>query len=311
MAELNAGARAYVDRTRAASPLWEISVDDARRRIEEEALEVWGEVDEVAEIADLDIDGIHVRVYRPEVDEPLPAVVYLHGGGWVVGTVESYDPFCRALAARTPSIVVSVDYRLAPEHPFPAAVDDAWAVTEWVATRGSELGTAPGRLVVAGDSAGGNLAAVVALRARDAELPLSLQVLIYPVTDAGLRSSGYARFGETLNLTHAKMKWYAAHYLGTADAAHPEASPLRADDLAGAAPALVQTAEYDALADEGEAYARRLREAGVRVALTRYDGQIHGFLRLRAYCGDQTDEAISEIAAAIRTARPVMTPGVR
>lgn len=311
MAELHPGARRHLDRVRAEPPVWEVPIADARRTMDEEMLEDWGELDEVAEIADVDLGQLRLRVYRPEADEALPAVVLLHGGGWVVGAIASHDPLARALAARTPAVVVSVDYRLAPEHPFPAAVDDAWAATEWVAEHAAELGADPERLVVAGDSAGGNLAAVVALKARDAGLPLALQVLIYPVTDADLDSEGYRRFGEELhlNLTREKMEWFWTSYLAGADGTHPHASPLRADDLTGLAPALVLTAEYDPLADEAEAYARRLAEAGVPVTLTRYEGQIHGFLCLRAYCGEQADEAASQIVSAIRAARPATRSG--
>ncbi len=304
MAELHPGAREYVELVRSAPMVWEVPLEQARRATDDETLAAWGEPDEVAHVEDREIGGIRVRVYRPQADRPLPAIVYFHGGGWVVGTIESHDPLTRAVAARTPAVVVSVDYRLAPEHPFPAAADDALTATRWVAEHAAELGADAQRLVVAGDSAGGNLAAVVALRARDEGLPLALQVLIYPVTDADLDSSGYLRLGEGLNLTRAKMEWYWARYLDGADGGHPHASPLRATDLAGVAPALVQTAEHDPLADEGAAYARRLREAGVPVTLTQYDGQIHGFARLRTFCGDQADEAVAEIAAAVRAARP-------
>jgi acetyl esterase len=304
MAELHPGARRFVDLVLEAPPVWEIPLAEFRRGFESEAAEAWSDVDEVAEITDVDLDGVPARVYRPAADEVLPTVVYVHGGGWVVGSVQSYDASCRALAARTPAVVVSVDYRLAPEHPFPAAVDDAWKAMQWVAEHAAELGADPQRLVVAGDSAGGNLAAVVALRARDAGVPLALQVLIYPVIDADLDSSGYARLGQGLNLTRAKMAWYWSCYLGGADGANPDASPLRARDLAGVAPALVLTAEFDPLVDEGAAYARRLRESGVSTTLTQYDGQIHGFLRLRAYCGEQVDQAIAEIASAVRATTP-------
>jgi acetyl esterase len=300
MAELHPGAKEYVDLVLAAPMVWEVSLEEARRGTDDETIPAWGDRDEVAHVEDRDVDGIRVRIYRPEVETPLPAVVYCHGGGWVVGTIESHDPLTRAIAARTPAVVVSVDYRLAPEHPFPAAADDAWAATQWVAANAMELGADPERLVVAGDSAGGNLAAVVALRARDAGLALALQVLIYPVTDADLDSSGYVRLGEGLNLTRAKMEWYWEQYLDGADRAHPDASPLRAGDLTAVAPALVQTAEYDPLADEGAAYARRLQEAGVPATLTEYEGQIHGFVRLRTYCGEQADRAVDEIAAAVR-----------
>ncbi len=304
MTELHPGARTYVERVLAAPQVWEVSLAEARRGTDVETLEVWGDLDDVAHLAEHDLGGIRVRVYRPDAEEALPTVVYLHGGGWVVGSIESHDPLCRALAARAPAVVVSVDYRLAPEHPFPAAVEDAWAVTMWLAEHARELGGDPERLVVAGDSAGGNLAAVVALRARDRGLPLALQVLVYPVTDSDLDSAGYARLGTGLNLTRAKMEWYWARYLAGADGTQPEASPLRARDLAGLAPALVQVAELDPLADEGEAYARRLREDGVPVTLTRYEGQIHGFVRLRAFCGPAADDAVEEIAAVVRAASP-------
>jgi len=293
---LHPGARQYVDAVLAAPQIWEVSLEAARQAVDDETLAVFGPVDEVARVDDRLVDGtIRVRVYRPESERPLPAVVYLHGGGWVVGSIESHDPVCRAIAARTPSVVVSVDYRLAPEHPFPAAVEDAWRATEWAA---GEL--EPARLAVAGDSAGGNLAAVVAQRARDRDLPLALQVLIYPVTDFDLDSPGYAALGAGLNLTRAKMEWYWARYLAGADGRRPEASPFRAADLRGVAPALVQVAEYDPLCHEGEQYARALRRAGVPVRLTRYDGQIHGFVRLGALCGEDAAIALDEIALCLR-----------
>jgi acetyl esterase len=309
MAEMHPGARRVLHKILAAPQVWEIPIEDARRDTDDETFEVWGESEHVAEIADVDAHGIRARVYSPETDAALPAVVYLHGGGWVVGSIESHDPLCRALAARTPAVVVSVDYRLAPEHTFPAAVDDAWAATQWVAEHAADLGADPERLVVAGDSAGGNLAAAVALRMRDAGLPLALQVLIYPVIDADLDSSGYTRLGEGLNLTRTKMQWFWDTYLGGADGAHPHASPARADDLTGLAPALVLTAEYDPLADEAEAYARRLSEAGVPVTLTQYEGQIHGFVRMRTQCGAQADEAAAQIVAAIQAAAPARRSG--
>jgi acetyl esterase len=295
---IDPGAKAYVDAADAAPPIWEVTLEDARRGIDAETLEVFGPVDEVASVEDRELPGgLRVRVYRPEADGPLPALVYFHGGGWVVGSLDSHDPLCRRLASRTPAVVVSVDYRLAPEHPFPAAVDDAWAATEWAAANALELGA--DRIAVGGDSAGGNLAAVVAQRARDRRLPLALQVLIYPVIDADLDSPGYRGHGEGLNLTRAKMAWYWERYLAGADGFAPEASPLRAADVAGVAPALVQTAEYDPLIFEGEAYAAALEAAGVPVSLTRYDGQIHGFLRLGALCPRAFD-ALAEIESALR-----------
>jgi len=302
---LHPGAKRYVDLALAAPPIWEVSLDEARRAVEDETLAVFGPLDP-AQVEDDSIEDpagpIRIRIYRPEGETagPLPAVVYFHGGGWVVGSIESHDPVCRAIAARTPCVVVSVDYRLAPESPFPAAVEDAWAATVWVAENAPSLGADPGRLAVAGDSAGGNLAAVVALRARDHNLPLSLQILMYPVIDCDLDSAGYTRHGVGLNLTRAKMEWYWRQYLDGAEGSHPEASPSRSGDLRGVAPALVQGAEYDPLCHEAVEYARALERAGVPVRLTQYEGQIHGFVRLAEVCGPAAGEALEEIAAALR-----------
>ena len=296
---MDAGARTYVDRVNAGLPIWEVPLDEVRRAVDAETIEIFGPVDDVATVEDRSIEGVRVRIYRPEGDRPLPAVVYLHGGGWAVGSIESHDPVCRALAARAPALVVSVDYRLAPDHCFPAGLEDAWTATNWVASRLDELGA--DRVVVAGDSSGGNLAAVVALRARDRGVPLALQVLIYPVTDCDLDSPGYLTHGVGLNLTRAKMEWYWGKYMNGADPAQPEASPLRAE-LAGVAPALIVTAELDPLVFEGEEYARRLEAAGVSVELRRYEGQIHGFVRLAALTPD-AGRALDEICVAIRAAR--------
>jgi acetyl esterase len=190
---------------------------------------------------------------------------------------------------------VAVGYRLAPEHPHPAAVDDAWTATAWAAERFAPLG-------VGGDSAGGHLAAVVARRARDRGLELALQVLLYPVTDHGCDTPSFRAHGTGTNLTAETMRWFWAQYLPDATLADdPEVSPLRAADLEGLAPALVVTAEYDPLCDEGEAYARRLREAGVPVTLSRYEGQIHGFLRMPAQIR-RGREGLDEVARAVRAA---------
>jgi acetyl esterase len=307
MADLHANLRPYVERVNQGPAAWDLSLDALRAGPELEIPEIWGLPDEVDEVVDLLIPGpsgtIRVRVYRPLSTELLPAAVYFHGGGWVVGTIESHDPVCRALTNRAPCVVVSVDYRLAPEAPYPAAVEDCWAATRWVAQEALKLGADPGRVVVAGDSAGGNLAAAVALRARDRGLPLALQVLIYPVTDFDLDSESYTRLAEGLNLTRAKMEWYWGLYLNGADGLHPEASPLRAPDLGGVAPALVQVAEHDPLLSEGEAYAVRLAEAGVPVTLTRYDGMIHGFIRMPALVAE-ADFSLAEVASKVHDLEP-------
>jgi acetyl esterase len=234
-------------------------------------------------------------VFRASLDESPPAVVYLHGGGWVVGGPDSHDPLCRTLAARSGCAVIAVDYRRAPEHPYPAALEDAWSATEWAAERFAPL-------AVAGDSAGGQLAASVALRARDAGVPLALQALIYPVTDHPGSAASYGAVGEGTPLNGKIMWWFWSQYLTDAGrAAEPDCSPLRAPDLSGLPPAVILTAEFDPLHPEGEAYAARLRQAGVPVAARRYDGLIHGFIRMPAVL-DRAGEAIDEVAAAIASA---------
>lgn len=260
-------------------------------------------VEEVARVEDLEIPGpagaIPARAYAPAGDGPLPVVVYYHGGGWVLGGLESHDGTCRALANATGALVVSVDYRLAPEHPFPAAVDDAWAALTWLADKAGDLGGDPSRLVVAGDSAGGNLAAVTALAARDAGAPaLRGQLLVYPATDATMASGSIEENGEGYFLTKADMDWFYGHYAPE----RPEdwrLSPLIAEDLTGLPPALVLTAGYDPLRDEGEAYGARLAEAGVPVEVVRKDGLIHGFFGMVA----DVDEARAAMDHAGDTVR--------
>jgi acetyl esterase len=250
-------------------------------------------------------DGpVTVRVYRPAARAPLPLVVFFHGGGWVIGDVASYDPFCHHLAVLTPAVVVSVEYRLAPEHPFPAGLSDCEAAVRWAAAHAAELGT-NGRLAVAGDSAGGNLAAVVARRARDAGgPPISFQLLCYPVTDATGSSPSVAENAEGYLLTRADMEWFCRHYLQGADPKDPDVSPLFADDLSDLPPARVVTAEYDPLRDEGEAYAARLAEAGVPATVVRYDGMIHGFLSMGGVV-DTGRRALGELAAVLADALAV------
>lgn len=263
--------------------------------------------EEVAQVDNRHIQGpagaLPVRIYTPAGAGPFPLLVFFHGGGWVIGSLESHDATCRALTNAVPAVVVSVDYRLAPEHPFPAAADDAYAATQWAADHAGALNGEARRLAVAGDSAGGNLAAVVALMARDRGGPkLAQQVLIYPVTNASFDTVSYLENGNGYFLTRDMMMWFWNHYAASPVArSHAYASPLRANDLRGVAPAFILTAEYDPLRDEGEAYAARLRESGVAAQLHRYDGMFHGFFGMSAMF-PQSKQAIAEVAENLRAA---------
>ena len=286
----------------AGPPAHEVPIGQARAGHEAETANLAGPGEEVAEVRDLEIPApagaIPARLYRPEGEGPLPVVAYFHGGGWMLGSIDSFDTVVRALANRSGAIVVSVGYRLAPEHPFPAGLDDCVCATRWLASHAGELGGDPGRLAIAGDSAGGNLAAVVARRLRG-EVELRMQVLIYPVTDAGCNTASYREFGERHGLTAASMQRFWNLYLDGADGLEADTSPLRADDLEGLPPAFVLTAGFDVLRDEGEAYAEALREAGVQTTSRRFDGAIHGFWRWLAVAR-LSHAAVDEVAAALR-----------
>ena len=314
---LDPQTRAFLDRlVELGVPAFgELPVEEARRLQEQGAPGLFGPLVEVP-FEDRSLPGpggpIPVRVYRPG-DGPAPVLVYFHGGGWVLGSIATAHGVCATLARLAGCVVCSVDYRLAPEHAFPAALDDAWAATTWADEHAEELGGRPGALAVGGDSAGGNLAAVCALRARGAGLPLALQLLVYPVLDADLETPSYREFADGYFLTAHGMRWFWDQYLPEGDRFAPDASPLRAPDLAGVAPALVIIPENDVLRDEGEAYARRLEEAGVPVKLSRYDGMIHGFLRMPGVI-DRANDALSETAEALRGAfagSPRPTPRAR
>jgi acetyl esterase len=274
------------------------------------ALSALGVKEEMASVTDRTIPGpggdLPVRIYVPT--EPMgggdpPVLVWFHGGGWVIGDIESADTTVRALAAAAGMVAVSVDYRLAPEHAFPAAVDDALAAVRWVVDNAASLGVDPARLVVGGDSAGGNLAAVVAQQLRDSGPAMAFQLLVYPVTDARLSTGSMDENAEGYFLTKDTMFWFREHYLGSQSFEDVRVSPLLAPDdaLTGLPPALVITAEYDPLRDEGEAYGERLRGAGVETTVTRYDGVIHGFFSLRDVVPDG-GAAINEAATALRKA---------
>jgi acetyl esterase len=261
----------------------------------------------VAKVEDRSIPGpgvdIPVRIYTPTGSGPFPILVWFHGGGWVVGDLETTDPTARHLTVGANCVVISVDYRLAPETKFPGAVDDAYAATIWAAQQAPRLDGDAGKIAVGGDSAGGNLAAAVALMARDrGGPPLVFQLLVYPVTARDFDTVSYRQHAEGYTLSLDSMRWYWDHYLQSpADASNPYAAPLVAQNLQGLPPALVITAEYDPLCDEGEAYAKRLQEAGVATACRRYDGMMHGFFGMTAVL-DKGKQAMVEACAALRQA---------
>lgn len=267
----------------AARPYSELGVVQARQQMIEASQQLGPPLAKVDSYdLSIPIQGakLGLRLYRTR-PEPLPAVVFLHGGGWVMGNIDTHDVFCRDLAYTAGVAVVSVDYRLAPEHKYPTAVNDAYAALNYVHHRCEELGLLPGALAVAGDSAGGNLAAACALLSRDhGGPPIAMQVLIYPILDFDFSTTSYAQCGEGYFLTRAMMEWFWNQYLPNAEAGRePAASPLRAGRMHGLPPAVIITAEFDPLRDEGEAYARRLQDAGVPVILRRFEGTIHGFIR--------------------------------
>ncbi|MFN0093401.1 MAG: alpha/beta hydrolase [Dehalococcoidia bacterium] len=243
---------------------------------------------------------IPVRVYTPpNVLVTRPGLVWFHGGGWVFGDLDGADNTCRALCMAADCVVVSVDYRLAPEHKFPAAADDCYAVTKWVAGNAANLRVDAKRIAVGGDSAGGNLAAVVAQLAKTQGPELSYELLVYPVTDANFATASYTANASGYLLTKVDMEWFWECYLRTpADADDPKSAPLQAASLAGLPPAIVITAEFDPLRDEGEAYAAKLSAAGVPTECVRYDGMIHGFFGNPAM--DDGITALNRAAAAMR-----------
>jgi acetyl esterase len=261
----------------------------------------------VARVENRSIPGpasdISLRIYYPREQTTVPVLVWYHGGGWVLGSLDASDHVGRELANAAGCIVVSVDYRLAPEHKFPAGPDDCEAAYYWVLANAASFGGDPGRVAIGGDSAGGNLAAAVSLRAKQLGRPLPVfQLLVYPVTDHDFERPSYVENAEGYLLTRVGMRWFWDEYVSNAtEMDRPDASVLRASDLSGLPPTLIITAEFDPLRDEGEAFGERLRQAGVAVSVTRYDGMIHGFFGMFGAI-DKGREAIQESAQALTTA---------
>lgn len=265
----------------------------------------------VASVQDTTVDGaagpLKARIYRPEGDGPFPTVAFFHGGGYVIGDLDTHDNTCRDICRGAQAVVVSVDYRLAPEHPFPAAFDDALAATRWVSSHAAELGADPTRLAVGGDSAGGNLAAAVALAARDqadgrGPLPIAFQLLIYPATDMRRGHGSHRSNGEGYVLTRETMDYFIGHYLPAGTPATDwRASPLLAASHIGLPPALVLTAGYDPLVDEGLDYARALTAGGSRASYVCFGRQIHGFITMGRVL-DEANSAVALCAAELRRA---------
>ncbi|MGZ8667549.1 MAG: alpha/beta hydrolase [Solirubrobacterales bacterium] len=284
---------------------YEVPVADARRRLLEDALLASAPAARLGELRHLSLAGaegpLESRLYVPEdASDPGCLLVAFHGGGWTLGGLESHEPAFRVLARDSGVRVLSVDYRLAPEAPFPAAAEDALAAFRWAVEHAGELGVDPARIGVGGDSAGGNLSAVVARLAAGDPVPPAFQALVYPVTDLAAKSRSYELFRDGFYLSERQMDWYIGHYLADSSGAEdPSASPLRAPDLTGLAPAYLTVAGFDPLRDEGIAYAQRLREARVEVELAIHRGLIHGFINMSAV-SRACDAAMRDLAAAIR-----------
>jgi acetyl esterase/lipase len=295
-----------------APPIESLPVDAGREMVRDAIKRMAGEPEPLARVEDISIPGpggaIPIRVYAAEEGGSRPCLIYFHGGGWVLCDLDTHDAVCRALARLSGAAVISVDYRLAPEQKFPAALDDCQAATLWVCANARRLGVDARRIAVGGDSAGGNMAAVVAIQCRDAGGPaLASQVLVYPVTNlSSFDTPSHREFAEDHYLTRAAMEYFTSHYFAKPeDAARPNASPALAKDLRNLPPALILTAECDPLRDEGEAYAKRLEEAGVPVTCTRYAGMFHPFFSMPVLT--DASRAYREVAAALRDMQPVGT----
>ena len=304
--ELDPQIRKVLDDVEAAGlpPVQELTPEEVRANLAASFAKLFGPADEVHSVEDADADGVPVRIYRPvETDKPSTALVYFHGGGFVAGSVEVYDPLARAFAKRAGCVVISVDYRLAPEHPYPAALEDAWTATKWVTSNAEKLGLDELKIGVGGDSAGGTLAALCARRARDHGIAMAAQLLLYPITNHDLNTPSYSLYSEGYLLTRAAMNWYWTQYLGEDGdgSENPEVSPAAERDLRRLPRAIVVTAEADVLRDEAESYAQRLFLATVETEGYRYDGMVHG-LPAHARGRRPANQALDEISESLTAA---------
>tara|TARA_Y100001960_G_scaffold293198_1_gene336016 strand:+ start:3747 stop:4691 length:945 start_codon:yes stop_codon:yes gene_type:complete len=311
VAGLHPQAKALIEAAQAANltPWHKISVEEARAAFRDQRDAAQGKPPGVGQVINRMLSVadryIPVRIYRPEgaESEKLPIYVHFHGGGWVLGDLDSHDILCRSICIQSEALVISVDYRLAPEYVFPSALDDAWDSVCWIVNNGDELNADTSRIAIGGDSAGGALAATVCRRARDkGATKICFQVLVYPVTDMTLSHPSMIEMGEGYNLTHDIMMWFRSLYLPDSNRwTDPDASPIHADDLTGLPSALVIAAGFDPLRDEAKAYADALRTAGVTVEYVCYDSMIHGFLNMPAILDDGR-AATTHVAAAIKAA---------
>lgn len=300
---LHPQAQSFLDAVAEQNPPgWEELTPQQGREIFDSFGDLFGQGPELNRVEDRTLPGgVRIRFYRDSDEHACPVVVYFHGGGWVLGNRLTHDAVCRRLAKASGCAVVSVDYALSPEHPFPKPLEDCYAATNYVAQHGDEFGVDTDRLAVAGDSAGGNLAAAVALRSRDEDGPsIQMQVLIYPVIEPNFDTNSYSQFAEGFGLTRAGMKWFWQQYLGSQDAP-PQAAPAKANSLKRLPATHVITAEYDVLRDEGESFAQRLTESGVPTTHKRYDGNLHGFVHFAGIFDDGI-AATNDIAQILKKA---------
>ena len=298
---LHPQSKAFIELSRHA-PRWnETSVSESRERFRG-LKNLFGDGPELPSVSDVRIDDrIPVRVYRVDDQVPKPGMMYFHGGGWVIGDLDTHDTLCRRLALAADCTVIAVDYRRAPENTHPAALNDCYDATLHVAENAEEFGVLADKIVVAGDSAGGHLAAALCIRARDEHRPkIGLQLLIYPIVDHSLETHSYHEFAEGFGLSRELMGWFWKQYVpGSLPQDDPQLTPARALNLANLPPAHIVTAEYDVLRDEGEAYAARLAKSGVPTTRQRYDGMLHGFVHSSNFFDDGL-KAINDIGETVR-----------